>query len=84
MVISKLFHRKHQYYILELLVYYFAEELSEPEVNGTSTSMSATSHTDTESSSMSSFGEEFYDQLAVLKGKFRTFTEQIVDNVQDR
>ncbi|XP_071521390.1 kinesin-like protein kif7 [Panulirus ornatus] len=59
------------------------EELSEPEVNGSSTSLSAASHTDTESSSMSSLGEEFYDQLVVLKGKFRTLTEQIVDNVQD-
>ncbi|KAG7172995.1 Kinesin-like protein kif7-like, partial [Homarus americanus] len=58
------------------------EELSEPEVNGTS--VSSPSHTDSDSSSMSSLGEEFYDHLVVLKDKFQALTEQLVEHVQER
>ncbi|XP_042214220.1 kinesin-like protein KIF7 [Homarus americanus] len=57
------------------------EELSEPEVNGTS--VSSPSHTDSDSSSMSSLGEEFYDHLVVLKDKFQALTEQLVEHVQE-
>nr|XP_045609044.1 kinesin-like protein kif7 [Procambarus clarkii] len=59
------------------------EELSEPEVNGTSTSISGMSHSESDSSSVSSLGEEFYDHLVVLKGKFQTLTEQLVECVQE-
>ncbi|KAG0703943.1 Kinesin-like protein kif7 [Chionoecetes opilio] len=63
------------------------EELSEPEVSGSisplSTTTAASAKDTTASSSASSFGEEFYDQLAVLTQKFATITEQLVAAVQD-
>ncbi|XP_047490403.1 kinesin-like protein KIF7 [Penaeus chinensis] len=59
------------------------EELSEPEANTTLESGTEMSHSDSDTSSMSSFGEEFYDQLAVLKGRFRSHTDDVVNKVQE-
>ncbi|XP_068249872.1 kinesin-like protein KIF27 [Palaemon carinicauda] len=59
------------------------EELSEPEGNNVSSSTSEDPHSDSEVSSMSSLGEEFYDQLAVLRGRFRTIIDEEVEKVQD-
>lgn len=63
---------------------FFSEELSEPEANTTMEFGTEMSHSDSDTSSMSSFGEEFYDQLAVLKGRFRSVTDDVVNKVQER
>ena len=57
------------------------EELSEPEVTLGSTSDEQQS--DSEDSSMSSLGDEFYDQLAVSRDCFRKLTDCAVDKVQE-
>ncbi|KAK7065170.1 microtubule motor activity protein [Halocaridina rubra] len=59
------------------------EELSEPEVNNVTASTTEDPQSDSDTSSMSSFGEEFYDQLAVFEGQFRTFTDDVVERVQN-
>ncbi|XP_069935745.1 kinesin-like protein KIF7 isoform X2 [Cherax quadricarinatus] len=59
------------------------EELSEPEVNATSSSLSGMSHTDSDDSSALSLGEHFYEHLNNLKGKFQTLTEHLVERIQE-
>ncbi|XP_076065680.1 kinesin-like protein costa isoform X2 [Oratosquilla oratoria] len=65
------------------------EELSEPEANVTRTSGScSSSSTLTESSdedeSDMSFGEEFYDHLAELQEKFKTLTDELVQETEEQ
>ncbi|XP_050696395.1 kinesin-like protein KIF27 isoform X2 [Eriocheir sinensis] len=65
------------------------EELSEPEITGTVSPPISSTEGGTEddrsasSSTISSLGEEFYDQLALLSNKFTSITEQLVEGVQD-